>query len=390
MKILIFAETYYPDIMGGGEYSTKQMTEGLAEKGHKVIVYCLGNDDREEVINGVHVHRKYLKGISEHFLSLTKNHKVEDPFTPFSKIIRKRRDLYRSRSWYEGYRSVIRKEAPDVVHTVSPMSYLGRVNLWRAAFDLQIPVSHVVRSHFLLEFHFLGGKLDGYNTRRNVKASSYLTALAAPSGYMLDAHNRVGIRGRRFNEVIRNAVDFEPVPLSADQIEQKENMVLYAGNISKEKGIYTLVRAVERLEGVRLLLIGSGELADTIRKEGKADVLDWMERESLYAYMQKAKAVVLPSEWEEPFGRILIEAIANGTLGIGSDRGGIPEVLGFQKDVLFHSGDAEGLRDRVEMVIRMPSSGYLEEITRQREVLSEGMNDTYVDHWERFFLQQLA
>ena len=38
MKILIFAEVYYPDVMGGGEFSTKQMAEGLAGKGHEVVV----------------------------------------------------------------------------------------------------------------------------------------------------------------------------------------------------------------------------------------------------------------------------------------------------------------------------------------------------------------
>ena len=50
MKILIFAEVYYPDVMGGGEFSTKQMTEGLTKRGHEVIVYCLGKDTREERI----------------------------------------------------------------------------------------------------------------------------------------------------------------------------------------------------------------------------------------------------------------------------------------------------------------------------------------------------
>lgn len=38
--------------------------------------------------------------------------------------------------------------------------------------------------------------------------------------------------------------------------------------------------------------------------------------------MKKSKVVVLPSEWEEAFGRVLIESIFNGTIAIGSDRGG--------------------------------------------------------------------
>ncbi len=389
MKILIFSEVYYPDIMGGGEFSTKQMTEGLVKKGHEVIVYCLGKNNCEEEINGVYVNRKYIPDLSEHFLSITKNNRIIDPFTPFSKIKRKWSDIYSSRKWFEGYRSIIAKEDPDIVHTVSPMSYLGRVNLWKAAFDLKIPVSHVSRSPNLLKVKFLGGILNGFIIRRNAKASSYLTALAAPSRFMLDCHNRVGIRGQRFNNVIYNAVDFIQVPLSADLIDQKENMVLYAGDLRKEKGILTLLRAMNELDGVRLLLIGSGELSDSIKRYRRAEVIDWMERESLYTYMKKAKAVILPSEWNEAFGRILIEAIYNGTICIGSDRGGIPEVLDFNNDYIFHSGDAVGLRSQIERVIRMPSSVYIEEAGKQRKIASRFTNDTYVDNWERFFLQQL-
>ena len=62
MKILIFSEVYYPDIFGGGEFSTKQMAEGMVSKGHNVVVYCLGNKEVTEDINGVSVKRK-KKGV---------------------------------------------------------------------------------------------------------------------------------------------------------------------------------------------------------------------------------------------------------------------------------------------------------------------------------------
>ncbi len=389
MKILIFAEVYYPDVMGGGEFSTKQMTEGLVKKGHKVTVYCLGKDSRKEMINGVCVKRRYIKGLSEHFLSNTKNNRIKDPFTQFDKIARKRGDIYRRRKWYEAYKAVISEENPDVVHTVSPMSYLGRFNLWRAAYDLKIPVSHVSRGPNLLELKFLGGKLDGYNVRRNAKASSFLTAFAAPSRYMLKRHNQVGIRGRRFNDVIYNAVDFKPVELTRELIEQKENMVLYAGAFRKEKGLNTLIEAVEKINGVRLLLIGGGELADILKADKRVEVMDWMDRKNLFAYMKSAKAVILPSKWNEPFGRILIEAINNGTIAIGSDKGGIPEVLGYDDDYIFQSGNAEELQKRIERVISMPALIYLKEIDRLQETVSGFSDEEYVDNWERFFMQQL-
>lgn len=390
MKILIFAEVYYPDVMGGGEFSAKQMTEGLVKRGHEVIVYCLGNSTCEEEINGVHVKRKYIKGASEHFLNLCKNHRIPDPFTDFSKIVRKWGDLYPSRKQYDEYRAIITKEAPDVVHTVSPMSYLGRLNLWRAAYDLKIPVSHVCRGPILLKLDFLGGRLDGYNRRRNAKASSYLTALAAPSRYMLDAHNRAGIRGQSFNEVIYNAADLKPVSVTEELINSKENMVLYAGEISDKKGIDTLIYAMEGLADVRLILIGRGDLEETIKKEGRAELLDWMEREDLYGYMKRAKAVILPSKWDEPFGRILIEAIGNGTIALGSDRGGIPEVLDHNEDHIFKSGDEDGLRNLIKRVTGMSSSEYMVDIRKQQKMMAAFSDEIYIDNWERFFIQQLS
>ncbi len=376
--------------MGGGEFSTKQMAEGLAGKGHEVVVMCLGKENREEEIRGVHVNRRYLKGTSEHFLSLCKNNRIPDPFTRLSKIKRKRGDLYPDRKWYEEYRTAIMRENPDVVHTASPMSYLGRFNLWKAAYDLKIPVSHVCRGPALLELDFLKGRLDGCNRARNAKASSYLTALAAPSRYMLEAHNRAGIRGRKNNEVIYNAVDFRPVPVTEELMDLKENMVLYAGELSEKKGIRTLLKAAEDLPDVKTVIIGRGDMEDLIRKEGRAELFGWMEREDLLDYMKKAKAVILPSDWQEPFGRILVEGINSGTIGIGSDKGGIPEVLDHNEDYIFRSGDMEGLRSRIERVMRMSSPEYMEEIRRQQQTAFRFSDDVYTDNWERFFLRQLS
>lgn len=389
MKILIFADVYFPDVRGGGEFSTKQMTEGLVKKGHEVVVYCLGKTDCREDINGVRVNRKYIRGVSEHFLNVTKNNCVKDSFTTVSKILRKWPDLYSSRKWYELYRNIMLQESPDLVHTVSPVSYQGRFNLWKAAYSLKIPVSHVCRGPGLLEFDFLCGRLNRYNARRNAKASACLTALAAPSKFMLDVHNRMNIKGQRFNEVIYNAVDFNKISVTPDLIKHKENLVLYAGAIKKEKGILTLIKSMEELNGVRLLLVGRGNLTEEIKKEGKVEIIDWMDRASLYDYMKKAKAVILPSEWTEAFGRILIEAIYNGTLAIGSNSGGIPEVLGFNEKYIFNAGNEKELQQRIERVINLSADEYMEEVEGMQKIAAGFTNDEYVNRWENFFLQQL-
>ena len=40
MKILVIHSYYYPDIKGGAEYSLKKLCEGLAMRGHTLVVLC--------------------------------------------------------------------------------------------------------------------------------------------------------------------------------------------------------------------------------------------------------------------------------------------------------------------------------------------------------------
>jgi len=47
----------------------------------------------------------------------------------------------------------------------------------------------------------------------------------------------------------------------------------------------------------------------------------------LYRYYQKAKGLLVPIQWEEPFGLVMIEAMASGTPVIAFRRGSVPEVI---------------------------------------------------------------
>lgn len=389
MKILVFAEVYFPDVIGGGEFSTKLMTEGMVSRGHDVEVYCLGKNDTDEEINGVRIHRKYIKYVTEHVLSMTKNNQAQDTLSAIKKILSKRVDIYYDKKWYEYYLDIIIAVKPDVIHSVAAMSYLGRINLWKAAFDAGVPMSHVCRSPNLIEFQFLGGKLNKYYIGRNALASKYLTALAAPSKYMLECHTKAGIKGRKLNSAIYNAVDFPAVEPSDDQISSKNNFILYAGDIRKEKGILTLIKAVRGIPDVKLLLIGKGELSSSIIQDEKVKLIDWLDKDTLYKYMQTAKIIVLPSEWNEAFGRILIEGINNCTIGVGSDRGGIPEVLGFNSDYIYQSGDATELKNKLLFILSFSKEKYIEEIKKQQKYVEQFSIENYISNWEKFFTQQL-
>jgi glycosyltransferase involved in cell wall biosynthesis len=57
---------------------------------------------------------------------------------------------------------------------------------------------------------------------------------------------------------------------------------------------------------------------------------------------------VLPSRWDEPFGRVVVEAMATGRPAVASAVGGIPEILrGDFAGLLFPRGDAAALAERL-------------------------------------------
>jgi glycosyltransferase involved in cell wall biosynthesis len=71
-----------------------------------------------------------------------------------------------------------------------------------------------------------------------------------------------------------------------------------------------------------------------------------LAEEQVRDLLRSSDALVLPSRktpaWEEQFGLVLAEAMAEGTVTVGSKTGAIPEVIGME-ELLFEQDDVEGL-----------------------------------------------
>lgn len=391
MKLLIVSFAYYPDVVGGGEFSTKMIAEGMVEKGHSVDVLCWAMEDKAEYIKGVKVIRKYTPRLSEECMLATKNHKNDNlkGYSKYEKLKNKWADLFYSHKWYYFYKNFIKKGEYDAVHAATALSYLGRYNCYKASYDLGIPISHVLRSPALIEFQFMGGHLSGIYRKLNAHAVKLLAGLAAPSQYMLDLHNNYGIRCN-YQKAISNAVDIQEFKPSLHDIQEKQNIVLYAGDIRKEKGINTLIKATKEIQDVMLYLVGQGPLSKDTEQTDRVKLIPWVEQSELYNLMKRAKVVVLPSEWEEAFGRIIIEGIANGTVALGSNRGGIPEVLNYDKDFIFESANVKELQERLNWVLNLTDEDYLATLNNQKKWMKRYSKEFYCNEWENFFLQQIG
>ena len=117
--------------------------------------------------------------------------------------------------------------------------------------------------------------------------------------------------------------------------ETYEDYILYASGTNPVKGPHLLLNAWKFMEreypGLKLMMIGCRDswVERMTQKLGLKNVilLDKIPAQQYYDMMYRARAVVMPSVWPEPFGRIPIEANRLGVPAIVSNRGGLAEIV---------------------------------------------------------------
>jgi glycosyltransferase involved in cell wall biosynthesis len=115
-------------------------------------------------------------------------------------------------------------------------------------------------------------------------------------------------------------------------------VVVAAGRLSPEKGLDTLVEAIDllRRRGIvlRARLVGEGPERTALELQafsaGVADLVEivgWRPGQEVDKEMSAAWAVVAPSRWAEPLGLSVLEAIVRGVPAVGSATGGYAETI---------------------------------------------------------------
>lgn len=136
-----------------------------------------------------------------------------------------------------------------------------------------------------------------------------------------------------------------------------DQYIAYVGRLEKIKGIKTLLYAMEELPNIHLRIIGGGTAEQELRnfvesKEMKnIEFLGKLESEKVYEQIQNSKFVVIPSEWYENYPFSIIESMLLKKPVIGSDIGGIPElVIHNVTGLLFQPGNNIDLKNKIQQL----------------------------------------
>jgi glycosyltransferase involved in cell wall biosynthesis len=134
---------------------------------------------------------------------------------------------------------------------------------------------------------------------------------------------------------------------------------VFAGYLVRQKGIYTLLKAMTKIRGGRLLIAGRGpERAGVeafIREHGlkNVELVGFLGRDAYADLLGKAKFVVFPSECYETFGMGILEAYLLGKPVVASDLGAYPELVRpNETGLLFEPGNAGDLAGKIEALLR--------------------------------------
>jgi len=132
---------------------------------------------------------------------------------------------------------------------------------------------------------------------------------------------------------------------------KKDNIIMYAGKMNTQKGVDILIDALIDIKGLddwQFVFAGDGDLKESLVKRTENDkrflFTGNLVFDKLKEFYKKAKIMVVPSLSFENYPTVILEGRSYKCIVLGSDRGGIPEMIG---DEFVFSPDKESIKRKI-------------------------------------------
>lgn len=144
------------------------------------------------------------------------------------------------------------------------------------------------------------------------------------------SYRALDVIGKNKGYFVYNGIEVKDYPLQ----DKKEDYLLFLGVLSPHKGIQQALDVAEKSK-VRLIIAGPvfnheyfrDEIEPRIQAMPHVEYVGEVGGAYRLQLLQHAKCLVFPTSWEEPFGLVMIEAMACGTPVLAFANGAVPEVL---------------------------------------------------------------
>ena len=150
-----------------------------------------------------------------------------------------------------------------------------------------------------------------------------------------------------------------------NKFPKKEKLIIFSGKLNSSKGYdlfsATIIKILDKFKNWKAIAIGNEPREKFNFKHKNFKVLDWLEHKKILKYYSKSSISVVPSRWQEPFGRTAMESAAHGCATITSNRGGLIET--FNNDLILKKLDSQSLFLLISKLIK--EQVYLKKIQKR-------------------------
>ena len=165
---------------------------------------------------------------------------------------------------------------------------------------------------------------------------------------------------------------------SSNEVKNKENFFVYAGRISKEKGVEDLITAFisSNIKDFSLKIVGDGPLLKFLREKYKLKNVDFLgniKNEEVLSLINRSKGVVTATKLLEGQPTLLCEASMLGVVSIYPKAGGISEFFPKNYQFCFNQFDNNDLGDKMKMI---ENENFINQGEINKEYLSTYLNSS--------------
>lgn len=154
-------------------------------------------------------------------------------------------------------------------------------------------------------------------------------------------------------------------PYNCWEVEPKyegKKYILYFGRISKEKGIFTLMKAMKVLPEIELKIVGDGPEYDdylnyiTQNSISNISFIGAKWNKELEPIIENCEFVIVPSEWYEPSPYVVLQSFSYGKPVVAANIGGLKDlIINNENGLLFNAGDEDDLSRSIKYLYQSKS-----------------------------------